>query len=394
MAISSLYKMIPCQRHLFDIPEGITYLNCAYMSPLMHSVVEAGRTGLERKLHPWQIKVEDFFDQADDLRGLAAKLFHCTADDIALVPSASYGLSTAALNLPLQRGQRILVLDEQFPSNFYPWQRLAQDKGAALITVAWPEDNDWTAAVLRELTDSVAIAALPHVQWTSGGLLDLEKIGEACRRNGTALVLDLTQSLGAYPVDVRKVLPDFAVAAGYKWLLGPYATGVMYVAPKWQQAGRPLEENWILRDNARDFSGLILYSDGYEPGARRFDMGERSNFALVPAVVKAIEQILEWGVEEISKAIGALNGRLLESAEDLGMTAPPEPLRAPHYLCLRSGERPSLQLVETFANERVHVSLRSSSIRVTPHVYNSEEDIDRLVHVLKETVGRAQTSVR
>src|SRR5581483_9549377 len=315
--------MIPCQRDLFDIPEGITYLNCAYMSPLMHSVVEAGKAGMERKARPWEVTAEDFFNQDEDLRALAAKLFHASANDIAIVPSASYGLSTAALNLPIARGQSVLVLDEQFPSNFYPWKRLAQEKDARIVPVRWPEDHDWTSAVLREIKDGVAIAALPHTHWTSGGLLDLEKIGESCRAHGTALVLDLTQSLGAYPFDIKKVQPDFAVAAAYKWLLSPYTTGVMYVSPKRQQ-GFPLEENWILRDNSRDFSSLILYSDGYEPGARHFDMGERSNFALVPAVIRALEQILAWGVKEISQSIAGLTRKIIVQTQELGMSAPPD----------------------------------------------------------------------
>src|SRR4051812_45932793 len=251
--------MISSQRPLFHIPHGGTYLNCAYMSPLMQSVVAAGKNGLDRKAHPWEVSAEDFFNEDEDLRAIAAKLFHSSTDDIAIVPSASYGLSTAAANLPVGPGQRILVVAEQFPSNVYPWRRLAQDKGAEILTVPWPENGDWTAAVLEHLQEGVAIAALPQTQWSSGGLLDLVKIGEACRAHGTALALDLTQSLGAYPFDVRKVQPDFAVAAAYKWLLGPYSIGVMYVSPKWHDTGRPLEENWIQRENARKFSDLVQY---------------------------------------------------------------------------------------------------------------------------------------
>src|SRR2546425_11926312 len=200
--------MLPCQRHLFDIPDGITYLNCAYMSPLMKSVAAAGRDGMDRKLHPWEILSDQFFTEADDLRTLASRLFHCQADDVAIVPAASYGLETAAANLPAPHGSKILVLAEQFPSNFYPWQRVAREKGATLITVERPEDGDWTSAVMPHLDRTVAIAALPHTQWTTGGSLHLETIGAACRQHGTALVLDLTQSLGVYPFDVQAVQPD------------------------------------------------------------------------------------------------------------------------------------------------------------------------------------------
>jgi selenocysteine lyase/cysteine desulfurase len=373
--------MLPCQRHLFDIPDDVAYLNCAYMSPLIKAALEAGVAGLARKAHPWELTSDKFFTGSDEFRATAAQLIDCSADCIAIVPSASYGIATAARNLPVKKGQSILVLAEQFPSNYYPWQRRAEETGATLKVVAWPENHDWTAAVLNSLTADVAIAALPHVQWTSGGRLDLVRIGAACRKVGAALALDLTQSLGALPFSVRDVQPDFAVAASYKWLLGPYSVGLLYVGPKWQ-GGMPLEENWIQRANARDFSNL-MYTEDYDAGARRFDMGERSNFALLPAAVRAMKQLLEWDVAQISETTGALNRQLAEAAADMGFSAPPEPLRAPHYLALRRKEAIPKELPEILAREKVFVSVRGSSIRVTPHVYNTAEDGERLIACLR-----------
>jgi selenocysteine lyase/cysteine desulfurase len=382
--------MIPCQRHLFDIPDDVAYLNCAYMSPLMKAGLETGTAGLARKAHPWEITPDKFFTGADEFRATAAQLIGSSADDIAIVPSASYGIATAARNLPVKKGQSILVLEEQFPSNYFSWQRRADETGASLKIVSWPEDNDWTAAVLDALTPDVAIAALPHVQWTSGGRLDLIRIGEACRKIGSALVLDLTQSLGALPFSVgglnndlqNGVQPDFAVAANYKWLLGPYSVGLLYVAPKWQ-GGKPLEENWIQRANARDFSSLILYTENYDSGARRFDMGERSNFALLPAAVHAMKQLLEWKVAEVSETAGALSRRMADAGAGLGFYAPDEPLRAPHYLSLRRKTAIPRELPEILAREKVFVSVRGSSIRVAPHVYNTVEDCERLIACLR-----------
>jgi selenocysteine lyase/cysteine desulfurase len=378
--------MLSCQRHLFDIPEDIAYLNCAYMSPLMRPVIEAGNVGLARKAHPWELTPDQFFTGAEEFRVTAAQLIDAPADCVAIVSSASYGIATAAHNLPVSKGQSILVLEEQFPSNYYAWQRLADEHDAALKIVAWPEDGDWTAAVLNSLTPDVGIAALPHVQWSSGGRLDLVRIGAACRKIGSALVLDLTQSLGALPFSVREVQPDFAVAANYKWLMGPYTTGLLYVAPKWH-GGRPLEENWIQRENARDFASLILYTDKYDEGARRFDMGERSNFALLPAATRAIKQLLEWGVAEISETAGALNRQLAAAAEQVGFSSPPEDLRAPHYLCLRRKAGIPAELPDILARQKVFVSVRGSSVRVTPHVYNSATDGDRLIACLRQIAG-------
>lgn len=374
--------MLHCQRHLFDIPHDVAYLNCAYMSPLMKSVVEAGAAGLARKTHPWQLTPPEFFTGAEEFRATAAQLFGVSADCVAIVSSAGYGIDTAKRNLPVARGQSILVLDEQFPSNYYPWKRLVDEKGARLQIVPWPGDQDWTAAVLDALRPGVAVAALPNVHWTSGGQLDLVRIGAACREIGAALVLDLTQSLGVLPFSVNDVQPDFAVAASYKWLLGPYSLGALYVAPKWHR-GIPLEEGWIQRANARDFSSLILYSDQYDEGARRFDMGERSNFALLPAGVQAMRQILDWEVEKICATSGAFNRYLAEAAAELGFSAPKEPLRAPHYLCLRKNAPISSELTRLLAQEKVFVSVRGTSLRVTPHIYNTTEDCERLIACLR-----------
>jgi selenocysteine lyase/cysteine desulfurase len=378
--------MLPNQRHLFDIPDDVAYLNCAYMSPLMKSAQEAGTAGLARKAHPWDLTPGEFFDGAEEFRATAAQLLETTADCVAIVPSASYGIATAARNLPVKRGQSILLLAEQFPSNYYAWERRAEDAGALLKIVPWPEDNDWTAAVLDSLTPDVAIAALPHVHWTSGGRLDLVRIGKACRELGTALALDLTQSLGALPFSVgdldKGVQPDFAVAASYKWLLGPYSVGVLYVAPKWHD-GIPLEENWIQRVNARDFASLILYTQNYDEGARRFDMGERANFALLPAAARAMKQVLEWKVAQISETAGGLNRQLAEQAAEMGFFAPAESLRAPHYLALRRRDAIPKELPEILAHEKVFVSVRGSSIRVTPNVYNTREDCERLIACLR-----------
>ena len=380
--------MIPCQRHLFDIPDDVAYLNCAYMSPLMKPALEAGITGLTRKAHPWELTSDKFFTGSEDFRATAAQLIGSSADDIAIVPSASYGIATAAKNLPVKKNQSILVLAEQFPSNYYAWERLAEKTGAALKIVSWPEDDDWTAAVLHALTADVAIAVLPHVQWTSGGQLDLVRIGAACRNLGSTLALDLTQSLGALPFNVGDIQPDFAVAACYKWLLGPYSVGLLYVAPQLHN-GIPLEENWIQRANARDFSSLILYTENYDHGARRFDMGERSNFALLPAADRAIKQLLEWRVDQISETAGAMSSRIAQAAAELGFHAPREPLRAPHYLALRRKLPIPKELPEMLAREKVFVSVRGSSIRVTPNVYNTIEDCDRLIACLRRVADKS-----
>ncbi len=376
---------LPSQRDRFDIPEGVTYLNCAYMSPLSHATIAAGELGLRGKQHPWTITPPDFFAGTTELRRLAASIMGAAPADIALVPSASYGIAVAAANLPLQRDQEVLVLAEAFPSMVYAWQESARAAGATLVTVPRPADDDWTAAVLAHITDRTAVASLPQCHWTDGGLLDLAAIGAALRRVGGALVVDATQSLGAMPLDVTIIQPDFLVAAGYKWLLGPYSLGYLYAAPHRQQ-GRPLEHNWISRDGSEDFAGLTRYRDTLQAGARRYDVGETSNFILVPMAIAALTELTAWGVGQVHDTVSALAEQITRDAEPLGLHAVPRARRAGHYLGLRSATPFPAGLVERLAAEQIYVSVRGQALRVTPHLYNTPGDGERLVSVLRDVL--------
>ncbi len=377
--------MIPCQRHLFDLPDDIAYLNCAYLSPLMKAVLQAGQEGARFEARPWDITPRDFFTTTEIARELFARVINASANEIAIVPAASYGVAVAARNIPIERGQTIVLLEDQFPSNVYAWRERAKQTGAHIATVHRPSNGDWTAATVNQITERTAVAALPHCHWTDGGLLDLSAISNRCRQTGAALVLDITQSAGAMPFDVQQVQPDFLMAAGYKWLLGPYSLGFLYVAPKWQ-GGEPLEQNWIAREGSENFVELVNYCDEYQPGARRFDMGERANFQLLPMAVVALRQILEWRVEEIALTLAHKTAAIAERAHALGLRSVPTRLRAGHFLGLRFPARPPAGLVEKLTANKIFVSLRGDAMRVTPHLYNTDTDIDRLFNVLHTVV--------
>ena len=368
-------------RELFEIPAGIAYLNCGYMSPLSRAVREAGRQAVDRKGRPWEITPPDFFESVETPRALFAGLLGAPTDDIALIPSASYGMAIAAGNVPLRAGQRVLLLDEEFPSTFYAWEERARARGAEVVRLPRPADDDWTRVVLEAIDQRTAAAALPNCHWTDGGLLDLARIRTALDATGAALVLDLTQSLGALPLDLARVKPDFLVVACYKWLLGPYSTGFLYVAPRWQQ-GRPLEYSWMSREGSEDFSRLVDYRDGFRPGARRYDMGEPSNFALMPMVSEALRQIQAWTTPMIQRELAEYCAAIVRAVEPLGWKAVAPDRRAGHYLGLRhSGGIPS-GLGGALAAEGIFVSVRGPSLRITPHLYNDAADRERLVEAL------------
>ncbi len=378
--------MIPSQRHLFDIPEDIAYLNCAYLGPLSHAVVAAGREASGRKSRPWEIGSEDFFTETEVARALFAGLINAGDDDVAIVPAASYGVSVAARNLPLAKGQTVVVLAEQFPSNVYAWRESANGAGARVIAVPRPEHGDLTRAVLDSVDERTAVVALPHCHWADGALLDLETIGRRCRELGAGLVLDVTQSAGVMPLDVKRIQPDFLVAACYKWLLGPYSIGFLYVAPH-RQDGKPIEFNWRARLGSENFSGLVNYEDSYLPGAHRFDVGECANFQTMPAIIAALRQIRDWGVPAIAQTLAARNAGIAERAAALGLESLGAERRAGHFLGLRFPREIPGGLLEELRQAGVYVSVRGDSLRITPHLYNDDADVDRLMHALQQAVN-------
>ncbi|MDJ0839877.1 MAG: aminotransferase class V-fold PLP-dependent enzyme [Acidobacteriota bacterium] len=374
---------LPRQEHLFHIPKEVTYFNCAYMSPQAQPVQEAGLQALQRKAEPWDVFPHHFFDESNEVRELFAQLIGATSGDIALIPSVSYGVGIAAKNIPLTSGQRILVLEDQFPSNYYPWKARAAETGAEVIVIPRPEDGDWTHAVSAQLNEQTAIAALPNCHWTDGSLVDLEAVGASCRELGTALVIDATQSLGALPFDVQKVKPAFLAAAGYKWMLGPYSIGMMYVAPEYQ-LGDPLEYNWITREGSENLARLVDYTDNLVLDASRYDVGERSNFMLMPMMAAALRMLNEWGVERISATLGQFNRELSAGAARLGFQTAPEHLRAPHLMGLRHPDGLPDSLAAALKERQIFVSVRGDAIRVSPYLYNTEEERDRFLNTLGE----------
>ena len=365
------------QRELFEIPDDIAYLNCAYMSPQLRKVRAVGEEAVARKSRPWEISPRDFFENSETARRLFAQLVGGDTEGVAIIPSASYGMAVATANVPLKTGQNVVVLEEQFPSNIYPWRELAKHTGAKVVTVPRPAGQDWTSAVLEHVDGRTAVVAVPNCHWTDGSILDLVRTGERTKEVGAALVVDATQSLGACPLNVSEVRSDFLVSAAYKWLLGPYSLGFLYVSETYRE-GVPIEHNWISREGSEDFARLVEYTDAYAPGARRYDVGERSNFVLLPMAIEALRQILTWGVENIAASLRMLTDRIEEEAEKLGIEAAPATMRAGHMIGLGLSPEAPKDIATRLAEENVFVSVRGHNLRVSPHLYNTERDVRRL----------------
>lgn len=383
---------LDCQKDQFGLPEGVHYLNCAYMGPLPRVAEEAGAGGLGLKRDPSRIVPKNFFEPSDEARARFARLIGVKHPNrIAIQPSVSYGVATAARNLPLSGGSSILVVEEQFPGNVYSWRRLAQEAGGSVITVPRPAGvsvgPEWNARILEAITPLTEIVAIPTVHWTDGTRFDLEAISERVRDVGAALVVDATQSVGAVPFDVSVVRPDALVCAAYKWLLGPYSLAYAYFSKRFDH-GTPLEEGWIARSGSEDFRGLVQYTDEYHPGAIRYDVGERSNFALLPVSSASMDLLIQWTPERVADYARRLSEPLLETALSLGFGVEGRDYRSPHLFGLKMPPGLDLEAVRTALEEaNVWVSLRGDSLRISPNVYNTPEDIDALSDVLRDVTG-------
>ncbi|MDH5718250.1 MAG: aminotransferase class V-fold PLP-dependent enzyme [Spirochaetia bacterium] len=370
-------------RNLFDIPEDIAYFNVAGNSPQLKKSTEALINGVVEKANPWNKKPSQFFDLAEKIRVLASKTFGGKSQGYAIVPSASYGISTAAriIEKTIKPNENIILMEEEFPSNVLPWRRVSKETGAKIKTIQRPKDNNWTRAILAGITNETKVTAISPCHWTDGTIVDLHKIKLKCEQINSLLVLDATQMLGASPIDIEKIDPDFLVAAGYKWLLSPYGFSLMYVSKR-MRGERPLEESWLARENSEDFANLINYNDNYLPGARRYDMGEKNTATILPAVITAFEQINEWGIKNISNHLKAINGQIIQKFEQKGFMVPARKYLSTHMFGVYTEEDRISGIIKNLTENNVFISRRGNALRISPHLHITERDIETFIRCL------------
>ena len=380
--------MLTSKRAQFTLPPSVTYLNCAYMAPLLKTVEKAGITGLRNKRNPVNITPQDFYTDTETLRIEYAKLINAKDPKrIVTTSSVSYGLATVARNMGIKKDQHIIVAGEQFPSNFYPWQSLCEETGASIKTVTPPEDfvnrgKRWNEKILDAIDSKTRAVAIANCHWADGTKFDLEAIRKRTKEVGALLIVDGTQSVGALPFDVQKINPDALVCAGYKWLMGPYSMALAYYGEYFDN-GKPIEESWINRLNSEDFSGLVNYESKYQPGMLRYEVGEHSNFILIPMMIKAVEQLNKWGVDRIQEYCKSISAESISRLREKGFIIEDEAYRGSHLFGVRLPNGVDLNKVKAqLLKHKVYVSVRGTSVRVAPNVYNTGKDLQRLTKVL------------
>ncbi|WP_298955714.1 aminotransferase class V-fold PLP-dependent enzyme [uncultured Methylobacterium sp.] len=363
---------LPCQRALFELPHDVSYLDAAAWSPLPRRVRAAGEAGLLAKARPWEHDREAGSAWAERARAAAAGLIGAGPDDVAVVGSVSHGIATAARNLVPVPGGRILRVADEFPSLCLAFDRVAAAHGMTVEAVARPADGDWTAALLAAIARPgaapLAVATLTPLHWCDGTLIDLERLAPAVRAAGAALVVDATQAVGAMPVDVARLRPDFLAFPTYKWVLGPYGLAFLYAAPH-RQDGAPVEEN---AGNQRPAAG-----------ARRYDRGERDEAAGLAMAATGMEMIAGWGPAAVAARLRPFTEALAAGLADLGFAVPPPDRRAGHILgARRPGGLPD-GLIARLRAGRVFASDRLGALRLSPHVWTDEAEIARALAALR-----------
>lgn len=384
--------VLQCQKEYFFIPDDITYLNGAYMSPSSKKVDAAGIQGLQAKRTPFNLTLDSFFSPVDEVRKEFSKLINnLEPNRIATIPSVSYGMATIANNVQISKGENIVLIGEQFPSNVYVWRELAAKNGAEILTVSAPDTKQnrgkiWNERLLETINSNTKLVAMSHVHWADGTWFDLEAVRQRTREVGAFLILDGTQSVGALPFDLQVIQPDALVCAGYKWLMGPYSLGVAYYGEAFD-GGKPIEESWFNRYKSEDFADLVNYEDKYQAGAWRYQIGEASNFALIPMFSEALKGLNDWKPENIQAYCKEITTRPIAALQEMGCWVEDVDFRGSHLFGVRLPEGVSMEVLkERFAEEKIYVSLRGDAVRVSPSIYNEEKDLWHLVEVLKEFV--------
>ena len=388
---------LSCQREQFSLPAETHYLNCAYMGPLSRAVEGAGVRALQRGRYPAELPPAEYFRGPDAVRRAFAQLIHAERPErIALLPSVSYAMAIAARNVPVTRGQNVVVIGQEFPSAVLPWRRLARERALELRTVEAPKSatpgTDWSAELCRAIDSQTAAVVMSHVHWADGTRFDIAATAARARNVGAWVIMDGTQSVGALPLDVQQVHPDLLVCAGYKCLLGPYGLSVAYFGPRFD-GGLPLEETWTSQAASEDFSRLADYRDQYRDDAARYDGGQRANFFLTPMLHAALEQLQTWDVARIQAYCVKLLEPWVDRAEEFGVSLASPEERASHLFGLRVQRPCDLgRLAEELLARQISVSIRGEVIRVSPNLYNDAGDMEALFTTLGDVLGMRKTT--
>jgi selenocysteine lyase/cysteine desulfurase len=358
------------------------YLNNASTGPLPVRSVAAQHAFTAKRAEPFRLADDDQFAVVRRARELCAALIHARVEEIALMVNTTYGINLAARSLPLGPGDVVLTYDGEFPANIYPWMALA-GRGATLERIPLagqlPDEERLLAALDRPEVRCVAVS---WVQFSSGYRTDLARLGRACRARGIYLVVDAMQGLGGAVLDVRETPIDLLACGGQKWLLSPWGTGFAYVREALVRQLEPEAVGWLAMAASDDFTRLTDYDFRYRDDARRFEVFTLpfQDFAGMNA---SLELLHELGPAAVAAHVEALATRLVDGVEarkDLRLVTPSDPAHRAGIIAV--APRDPRAASERLTAHRVIHALREGAIRLSPHGYNTLEEVERVLGLL------------
>jgi selenocysteine lyase/cysteine desulfurase len=385
--------MLEQQKQLFLLDEEVTYLNCAAYSPLLKTVVEAGNAALLIKTNPQNINPKDlFFDRVDTLRNLLTKIIGAKdPNEIAIIPAVSYGMAIVAKNLQrwpsIKTKKEVVLIADEFPNNVYTFERSCKELDLELKIVNFPEEMaSYNQKVLDAISEETALIVMPHVHWINGYKFDLKSISEKCLHHEVMLVIDGTQSVGILPFDLQEIKVNALICGSYKWMMGPYSHGFAYFDSFFDD-GIPLEETWMNRMDSDNFAGLLSHQKEYRPKAQRYNVGEFSHFIQTPMAIAAAEQILNFGILNLQSYCVNITQKPIQTFLEIGCSILDEAIKSSHLFAIKLPQNINISdTLNTLKDENISVSLRGDALRISPHIYNVEDDLMRLVSVLKNQI--------
>ncbi len=385
--------MLNTYTHLFDIPDDICYLNMASQSPSFKEIEQAGIDAVIQKSHPYTITANSYFEPVKELKKLFALLIEATDyNRIASIPSVSYGLATIANNMTLQKDDEILLVEDQFPSNYYVWEKLATKFQATLRIIKRPKTaiNQgvlWNKRILDAISDKTALVTIGNIHWASGTLFNLKAIREKTTKHASLLVVDGSQSVGALPFSIKEIRPDALICAGYKWLFGPYGSGYAYYGDYFDD-GNPIEENWTNRLHSENMSNLTNYETNYKPLANRYCVGEHASFIHTNMQLAALKQVIEWTPSYIQEYCRNITKEAVLKLQEMGCFIENPAERTHHLFGVKLPKELRLEkLKKELTKAKIFISFRGSYIRLSCHLFNTKKDFDLLIACIKSAMS-------
>ena len=379
--------MIKCQKHLFSLDTSEYYLNCAYKSPLLKNGELLAIQALKKERNPSYLKPFDYFNISEEIRKEFSKIINSNKDEVAIIPSSSYGFANVFNNLKIN-GNKAITVENEFPSGYFSIKKWCSEKNIQLETIKRNNlsAQDWNKKIINSIDSDTSVVIISSVHWMNGTKFDLKKIGEKCKNNNTFFIVDGTQSVGALSIDVKDFKIDALICAGYKWLFGPYSMALGYYSSKFND-GIPIEESWMNRTNAQDFSNLTEYDSKYKPMAGRYNVGETTNFILSPIMLNGLKQINSWGINNIESYCKKLTKIVINELSPLGIAFENENYFTYHLFSLGLPKHLNLlTFKKILEKKKIRVSIRGANLRVSINVFNDERDIDKLVETVKEFI--------